>query len=199
MKLIPLALLAIAVNLGARNPAQAAIRPRYGGTLRVGTQVALVSIDPNYAGQSNSVSLESMLPLVFDTLVKLDAGGQAQPWLASSWQAEPGNQRWVFKIQRGVTFADGSPLNADSVAASLRSSNSKWRVSPSADTVTVECDTPDPLLPAELAQARYGIVKRDKQLRGTGPFTVKEWIPGKKLTLVARDDYWHGSPFLYPV
>jgi peptide/nickel transport system substrate-binding protein len=33
-------------------------------------------------------------------------------------------------------------------------------------------------------------------LRGTGPFVIKGWTPGKQLTLVARDDYWNGRAFL---
>jgi peptide/nickel transport system substrate-binding protein len=40
--------------------------------------------------------------LIFDTLVTLDARGQAQPALAASWQADPGNQRWQFMVRRGV-------------------------------------------------------------------------------------------------
>src|SRR5262249_47169534 len=97
---------------------------------------------------------------------------------------------------RGVTFSDGVPLTADTIAASLRSANPKWRIFPAAEGVMIECEAPNPFLPAELAQSRYGIAKRDKQLRGTGPFTIQEWIPGKKLTLTARDDYWNGRAFL---
>ena len=196
MRRIGSVLLAMAVSAACAHNAAAAVRPRYGGTLHVAVSASPASIDPNDAWQANSVPIESMSRLIFDTLVSLDEQGQPQPWLASSWQAEPGNQRWQFTIRRGVTFSDGAGLTADMVAASLRSANPKWKVFPAADTVTVECEASNPLLPAELSQFRYAIAKRDKQLRGTGPFVIKAWIPGKQLTLVARDDYWNGRAFL---
>ena len=34
------------------------------------------------------------------------------------------------------------------------------------------------------------------KLAGSGPFAIKRWDPGKKLTLTARDDYWGGRAFL---
>ena len=85
MRLIGLALLAMAVSPAWTHNAEAAVRPRYGGTLRVAVQAVPVSIDPNDSVQSNSVSLKSMSRLIFDTLVMLDERGQPQPWLASSW------------------------------------------------------------------------------------------------------------------
>lgn len=196
MRRIGSVLLAMAVSAACAHKAAAAARPRYGGTLHLAVSASPASIDPNDAWQANSVPIESMSRLIFDTLVSLDEQGQPEPWLASSWQAEPGNQRWQFTIRRGVTFSDGSGLTADMVAASLRSANPRWKVFPAVDTVTVECEAANPLLPAELTQLRYAIAKRDKPLRGTGPFTVKDFIPGKKITLTARDDYWNGRAFL---
>jgi len=196
MRRIGLALLVMAVSPAWTHSANAAVRPRYGGTLRVAIQAAPLSIDPNDSVQANSVSLPSVSRLIFETLVVIDEHGEPQPWLASSWQAEPGNQRWQFSIPRGVTFSDGSPLTPDTVAASLRSANPKWKIFPAADAVMIECEVADPFLPAELAQTRYGIAKRDQPLRGTGPFAIKEWSPGKKLILIARDDYWSGRAFV---
>ena len=38
------------------------------------------------------------------------------PGLAESWEADPKDQtKWIFKLRRGVTFHDGSPVNADAV------------------------------------------------------------------------------------
>jgi len=195
MKRIALPLLAIAVSLVWAHGAKAATRPRYGGSLRLALLSAPTSLDPNDTAQAASVSLQSMSRLLFDTLVVLDEHGQPQPSLASSWQPEPGNQRWLFTLRRGVTFSDGSPLNSDSVAASLRNANPQWRIFSGADSVTIECAAPNPLLPAALAQTRYGIAKRDRQPRGSGPFNIQDWVPGKKLTLTARDDYWNGRAF----
>jgi peptide/nickel transport system substrate-binding protein len=135
--------------------------------------------------------------LIFDTLVTLDARGQAQPALATSWRADPGNQRWQFSIRRGVTFHDGAPLSSESVAASLRAANPNWKVFAAGDAVVVECDAPTDHLPAILALPRNGIAKRGGgKLSGSGPFAINRWEPGKRLTLTARDDYWGGRAFV---
>jgi len=195
MKRIALLSVAITVSVWASS-ASAATRPHYGGTLHLALSATPMSLDPAETGQVSSVSLQSVSRLMFDTLVRLDEHGVPHPWLASSWQAEPGNRRWQFTIRRGVTFADGSPVNPDALAASVRSANPQWKVSPGVETVTIECGSPHPVLPAELAQARYGIAKRDKKLIGSGAFGTTNWVPGKELTLTARDDYWNGRVFV---
>lgn len=134
---------------------------------------------------------------MFDTLVTLDARGQVQPALSPSWQADPGNQRWQFRIRRGVAFHDGSAVTADAVAASLRTVNPNWKVFATGEVVVVECDAPTPNLPKVLALSRYGIAKRSGgKLTGSGPFAITRWDSGKKLVLAARDDYWGGRAFV---
>jgi peptide/nickel transport system substrate-binding protein len=176
--------------------AHAATRPRYGGTLRIAMRAAPTSLDPARADQTD-LTASNVSRLIFDTLVTLDERGRPQPALALSWQAESGNQRWHFKLRTGVTFQDETPLAAKQVVGSLRTANPNWRVTSSGDAVTIECNSPTPNLPTELALARNGIVKRGgAQLLGTGPFAIQEWVPGKKLTLAVNNGYWNGRPFL---
>ncbi len=190
-------LLLVAASACLAASAVASTRPHYGGTLRLAVRDAPTSLDPANSGQPDSFSTRSVSRLVFDTLVVLDARGQAQPALSSSWQAEPGNQRWQFSIRRGVTFQDGTAVSPEAVAASLRSANPNWKVFPSGEGVVIECDAPTANLPAILALTRYGIAKRGGgKLGGSGPFVISGWEPGKKLTLTARDDYWGGRAFL---
>ena len=113
--------------------APAATRPHYGGTLRLAVRDAPSSLDPadstqNSSTQTGSLPTRSILRLIFDTLVILDERGQPQPALASSWQVEPGNQRWQFNIRRGVTFQDGTAVSPEAIAAALRSNNPTWKV-----------------------------------------------------------------------
>ena len=186
-----------AVSVALAVAAPASTRPHYGGTLRLSIQEAPASLDPSDSAQPGMFASPSLSRLIFDTLVTLDGRGQAQPALATAWQAEPGNQRWQFSIRRGVTFHDGTALSSDAVAASLRAANPKWKVFATGDAVVVECDAPTSNLPAILALPRYGIVKRGGgKLAGSGPFAINRWDPGKKLTLTARDDYWGGRAFV---
>jgi peptide/nickel transport system substrate-binding protein len=172
----------------------AAERPHYGGTLRIEVRDTWQSLDPVALTSAASKSLSLT---VFETLVALDGRGSPQPLLASSWTSEPGNQRWRFQLRSGVSFSDGTPLDAAAVVASLRNSNSEWKVLAAGDSVIIETETPDLFLPATLAEARHSIVRRNNGgLIGTGPFVVRDWTAGKHLTLAANDLYWAGRPFL---
>ncbi len=188
--------LIVATSLLLAGIAAGATRPRYGGTLRVAIRAVSISLDPADSGQPDSLARRNLSHLIFDTLVTLDDRGRPQPALASSWQPEPGNQRWQFYIRHGVTFQDGTPVTSDAVAASLRVANPNWKVFPTGEAIVIERDSPAPDLPAELALPRNSIAKRDGKLTGSGPFAITRWDPGKKLTLVARDDYWGGRAFV---
>jgi peptide/nickel transport system substrate-binding protein len=167
-------------------------RPHYGGTLRVAVKESPQTLDP--AAQGVPVSISRM---IFETLIALDERGRPQPLLATSWQSDPGSQRWRFFIRGGVSFSDGSPLDSAAVAASLRNSNPQWKVSAAADMVMIETESASPDLPAELALARNSIVRRsDAKLSGTGPFAIAQWDAGKHVALIANEPYWAGRAFV---
>ena len=194
MKRFCLMFLAVSSILLSRNPAQAAQRPRYGGTLRVAIKEAPASFDPVILASGGTAGLSH---LVFETLVTLDDRGRPQPLLASFWQADPGNQRWRFSLRSGVSFHDGMALDASAVVASLRAANPAWKVLPAGMTVVIETDSPAPDLPAQLALARNGISRAGSEKRiGTGPFLVAQWNAANHVTLNANDQYWGGRPFL---
>jgi ABC-type transport system substrate-binding protein len=177
--------------------ASAATRPHYGGTLHVEIRTAAISLDPADFNQPGGFESRNLCSLMFDTLVSLDEQGKAEPALANSWRADPGNQRWQFFLRRGVTFQDGEPVTPDTVAASLRVTNPAWKVFSEGEAVIIERDAPAPNLPAELSFPRNSIIRRaGEKILGSGPFAVSHWDPGKKLSLVARDDYWNGRAFV---
>lgn len=86
--------------------AMAATRPHYGGTLHVQMASTVNRLDPADDTQNRTVAARNIFGLMFDTLVALNDRGEAQPGLAISWQAEPGNQRWEFVLRPGVRFSD---------------------------------------------------------------------------------------------
>ena len=178
--------------------ASGATRPQYGGTLRVSTRIAPVSLDPADSTQADSIARQNVIGLLFDNLVTIDGAGRPQPALATSWQAEPGNQRWQLSIRQNVEFQDGSPLRPDAVAASLRLTNPAWTVYPTGNSVVIECSAPAPNLLSELALSRNAIAKHTPAgtIFGTGPFQISDWQPGSKLTLAAQEGYWGGRPFV---
>jgi len=160
-------------------------------------RAAPTSLDPADSNQPSWFESRNLFDLIFETLVSLDEQGKPEPALASSWQAESGNQRWQFRLRHGVTFQDGAPVTSDAVAASLRRTNPTWKVFSEGEAVVIERDSPAPNLPAELTLRRNSIVKRESgKITGTGPFAVSQWESGKKLVLAAREEYWGGRAFV---
>jgi len=177
--------------------ANAETRPQYGGALHVSMHAAPTTLDPADPAQADSFARRTLSALLFDTLVSTDDAGRVTPAVAESWKVLKANQRWRFRLRRGVTFHDGTPLSPEIAAASLRYANPSWTVMAENDTVVIDCKTLEPELLAELSLSRNSIAKRDSgAVDGTGPFYVVEWQPGKKLKLAAAENYWGGRPFL---
>src|SRR5207249_8643784 len=102
----------------------AATRPHYGGTLRIAVQAAPASLDPADSSQPDSFTRRNLSRLIFDTLVDQDDRGILQPAIATSWEPEPGNQRWHFYLRPGISCYDGTAVNSDRVALFMRAVNS---------------------------------------------------------------------------
>lgn len=170
------AILALAAAL------EAARRPRYGGELRVETRTAIANLDPGAVSEDPEAlgAQRQWMPLVFETLVRLDDHGRPQPWLATSWTLDAARKAWIFQVRKNVKLHDGST----------------W--SPAGGSIAVSDDRPIEQILRELAGARSAIVVKaeDGALLGTGPFRVARWDAGKAAALVAHDQYWGGRPFL---
>ncbi len=172
----------------------AAARPRYGGTLRVQTGAALDAFDPGETGEGAA----QLLPLAFDTLVRIGPDGRIEPSLAVSWTHDGESRRWEFRLRPGVRFQDGSPLAASAaVATALASVLRETTVEGTGDTLTVRCARPAPELPYELAQRGYIFIRHAEGTPvGTGPFRPVRWEARRRAAFTANDDYWNGRPFL---
>jgi len=198
MKLFGLRLVAVSSRvLVSVSQSLGGTRPAYGGTLRVSSAITPTSLDPLDSRAEDSVSTRSLERLLFDTLVRVDESGRIQPGLATSWQSDDSHRRWTLALRDGVTFADGTLLIAELVAASLRTSNPGWKISVTGDSVALQFADPEWKLPAKLALSSNAIVKRSNNtVSGTGPYKIVEWQPAKKLLLAAREDYWGGRSYI---
>ncbi len=56
---------------------------------------------------------------LYEALTTLDGSGAIQPLLAESWTASEDGLTWTFTLKEGVTFQDGSPLEAKDVVWSV--------------------------------------------------------------------------------
>ena len=185
----------VAASLLMLVSAEGAVRPRYGGTLRVAMRAAVTSPVP---GSGESAAQERLSALIFEPLVVPDQNGQPRPALASSWRNTADYKRWQFWL-RSAKLHDGSPLTAAQVIASLNAANPRapWRMRAEGESVIFESPTPLASLPAELAQQKNAIQVKTVagESVGTGPFRISEWQP-KRAVLVAHEEHWNGRPFL---
>src|SRR5215470_15496490 len=179
--------------------ANAATRPRYGGTLRVMVQSAPGTLAlPVTSSSSDYWDSARVLSLVSDTLVTIDAQDRPHPALAQAWQSDATARHWQFTLRQGVKFHDGSAASANTIAQILGAVHPDWSVHGSGDSLAIDTDTSSPFMLAELALPRNLIVERNASgiPIGTGPFLVSDWQPGRLLKLVANEGSWAGRPFL---
>jgi ABC-type transport system substrate-binding protein len=186
-------ILAIAIRSSAET------RPHYGGILRITLQSAPNALEiPVNAAPTDYWDAARVLSLVGDTLVALDAQARPQPALTVAWQSDATERHWQFTLRHGVKFHDGSAASPAAIAQILGAIHPTWIIRASADSISIDSDTPLPSLLAELALPRNILLKRNANgvPIGTGPFLIAEWQPGKLLKLAANEESWAGRPFV---
>ena len=88
--------------------------PTAGGTLVFAGARLSSSLDPALTSDGESFRV---LQQIYEPLVDLAPGStsELEGVLAESWTGEPGDTEYVFTLREGVTFHDGTPLNAEAV------------------------------------------------------------------------------------
>ena len=148
-----------------------------------------------------------------ETLIYLDADGNALEGLATTWKRE-NDTTWRFTIRDGVTFHDGTPLTAERVAAALTFAAGyatpprildgvKLKAAAEGNDVVITTSAPDPLVPQRLSSPQLAILSEaaypadgsadgpvDPVGHGTGPFTLTAVDGTATATLERYDDYW---------
>lgn len=189
--------------------------PVAGGTLQVGTYSEARSLDPTVT-IANGSSGGTEMAAVFDLLIRQNPEtGEWVPQLAESIEANDDSSVWTVTLREGVTFSDGTPLDAEAVKWSLEryvekrgGQASVWVKNVGDVTVTDDLTVeftltqPWPDFPYLLATGPGMIVGKasDKGKEftpvGAGPYTFEKYAPGEELILSARTDYWAGAPHL---
>ncbi|MEO6700682.1 MAG: ABC transporter substrate-binding protein [Jatrophihabitantaceae bacterium] len=167
----------------------------------------LMNVDPN------NLAYEQ---LGYAPLIRVGPDGTYSPALASSFgYVGTGNTQFQLQLRPGLKFADGSPLTAASVAASISyalkagGSAAAWLGScgsitaTSADRVMISCTSPNPTLPLLLSQnAPFGFVISPAGLAkpdslktatfGAGPYLLdgKQTVAGDHYVYLPNPNYF---------
>ncbi len=182
-----------------------------GGTLKFAVETEPSCIDPQVSALDVAATIDRN---IFDSLVELAPDGTLKPWLAERWESSEDRKTYTFHLKSGVTFHDGTPLDAAAVKATLdhavdpktKSQYAVGLLGPfegadvvDASTVQIRLSRPyTPILQA-LSTAYLGIqspasLKRDStevcsHPIGSGPFSFASWTKKQQIELTKNAAY----------
>ncbi|GAB3277906.1 ABC transporter substrate-binding protein [Kineosporia babensis] len=155
------------------------------------------------------------LALVYASLTRVDDAGNAVPDLAESWDYNDKGDQVTFHLREGLTFSDGTPVNAEAVKQAIERAKNQEDSALFGDLTSIEKVTTEGDLDAvvHLSQVDYQIPllfgervlqvaspkaaadpkALDQNPVGHGPFVVTQIIPGTKAVLEKNPDYWDAA------
>jgi peptide/nickel transport system substrate-binding protein len=166
------------------------------------------ALDPQGGATS---ALFQVTQFAYDNLVSIDAKGEISSQLASKWSVD--GTTVTFDIAEGVTCADGTPFTAQTAADNISYVEDPKNKSPflgvfvpagatakaSGQTLTVTLAGPAPFVLASFANLPMvcdaGMKDRASlkaATAGSGPYVLKEAVPGDHYTYEVRKDYVWG-------
>lgn len=185
-------------------------------TLDVAIDSSPAGLDPHLITAFNSVVI--VQDTIYEGLTRIESDLSVAPGLADGWAVSDNGLTYTFELRDGVTFHDGSTLDAEDVVASIQRVQNEETGSPLASrvspisameaidplTVSVTLDAPFAailsslsgiaIVPSELASDLEGLQQTPV---GTGPFQFNEWKPNSHISLVKFDNYRNeGEPTL---
>lgn len=198
--------------------------PRQGGDLTF----LIDTLGPTWVPNASSISSYQgqVWGHVTDKLIYVDGDGTLSPWVAESWEQNDAATEFTIHLKDGVTFSDGSPLDAAAVVANIDiwakgapdKGIARIGLFPSANYVGAEA-VDDATVRVTFSQATLSFIptlayhgsillspetlalpaEEQADLSnsiGSGPFVVESWQEGDNVVLARRDDYDWGPEAL---
>ncbi|TXN31412.1 ABC transporter substrate-binding protein [Lacisediminihabitans profunda] len=187
-------------------------KPVAGGTLVYATGDAEPTcLDPHVGGNYPQALVATQY---LESLVSKNKAGDIIPWLATKWSESADGLSWDFTLRTGVKFTDGTPFEADAVAANVAHLQDPATASSTGylalqkvtgvtavdrHTARITLSSPDSALLDSLSQPWLAIesptaLKRSQAVNcespvGTGPFVVTKWTHQQSISLVRNEGY----------
>lgn len=181
--------------------------------------VAIPSEPPTLDATDNSSVQQDVSTHIYRGLFTFDENSMPQPDLVTEYSVSDDQRTWTFHLEDGVTFFDGTPLNAEAVRYTIERMLDPDRGAAMAvlfspivevhvvDDLTVELVTAQPFasLPNNLAHANAGIISpsADQELGDSfgrapvsaGPYKVESWSAGNQIVLTRFEGFKGERPF----
>lgn len=182
--------------------------------ITVAMQLEPPHLDPTSAAAG---AIDSVLySNVFEGLTRFMGDGSVVPGLAESWEISDDGLTYTFALRSGVTFHDGTTMDAEDVKFTLDrilaedSANAQKALYAAisavevvdAATVRVTLSEPNGNMLFNLAWGDAVIVAPEsienikQQPIGTGPFKFDSWTQGDSIRISQYADYWGQQPAL---
>jgi len=179
-----------------------------GGTLKYGyTGGGLVALNPN---QISSGTQKPVAPLIYDSLVRIDAKGAIVPWLATAWTSSTDQKSWTLTLRQGVRFHSGREFTNQDVRRNLEWISDPTNKSSQAGEIgkiasyvlkgryqiTINLKNANSQFPGALVfiyMADPLSLTNPGVVNGTGPFKLNEFSSDDHVYVVNNRSYWAGS------
>lgn len=188
--------------------------PKKGGEAVFAYETDVTNLDPIQGSHGND---HAFLWPIFDTLIKFSPELEPEPGLAESWEF-PDDKTIVLTLREGVTFHDGTPLDAEAVKFNIDRVNSEESkvvdfeniesvVVVDEKTVELNLSEPDSSILLSLSD-RGGMMVSPTAVKesgdgfsqspvGAGPYKMVKRVPNGEVVYEAYEDYWdEGKPYL---
>ncbi len=185
--------------------------PVYGGSIVVGIQQDIDSLDPHKA---TAAGTKEILFNIFEGLVKPDENGDLMKALASDYTISEDGLVYTFTLREGVKFHNGSTVTAEDVKYSLERASGLLDGTPLISSLSVL--TSVEILDEKTVQVTVGSANTELIYSfvaaiipagsgeeesgtpiGTGPFSYVSYKPQEGIVVAKNPDYWQqGLPYL---
>jgi peptide/nickel transport system substrate-binding protein len=213
---VVLGLAACGTGATSAQPAADAGPPQPGGTLTFAVSSDQGCLDPQQVTSNDSIY---SLRQIVDSLTDQNPDtGEIVPWLATDWQINADATTYTFDLRPGVTFSDGTPLDAAAVKANFdkvaqlgaRGSLPKGYLANYQGTTvenptrfTVAFSAPNVQFLQGSSTHSLGILspatvaktddERCAAVIGSGPYVVQSYVLNQSTVLTKRTGYGWGS------
>jgi peptide/nickel transport system substrate-binding protein len=188
--------------------------PKVGGNVVMATEAEIDGFDPTSNRWDTTGYMYAWS--VYDPITALGSDGKVHPYLAQSITPNADYTQWTITMRPNIKFSNGDPLTGADVATDLSAVKAAPLTGSVYDDVTsiaatgpltvlVTMKTPWVPFPTYLAGQAGAVFdpvmlkdpNRSQHPIGTGPFTLKEWVPGNHFLAVKNPNYWQkGKPYL---
>ena len=178
----------------------------------IAIQLEPPNLDPTGAAAQAIDSV--MYSNVFEGLTRFMSDGSVVPGLAKSWDISADGLSYTFNLQTGVTFHDGTTMDAEDVKFSLDRARAEDSTNAQkglfaniaavdvidAETVKVTLSQPTGNFLFNMAWGDAVIVAPESAETnatapvGTGAYRFVDWVQGDRLELTRNADYWGDAP-----